>query len=52
MATVINIDDLALAPQEAQSLAEAIFEKKIEEGNLTTMHSESQGFSMAKKSHL
>ena len=49
MAAVINIDDLALAPQEAQSLSEVIFEKKIEKGNLTTMHSVITGIQHGKK---
>lgn len=39
MASVIDVQDLELSPEQAQSVSEVIFEKKIEKGNLNTIHS-------------
>lgn len=49
MATVINVDDLELAPEQAQSVSEIVFEKKIEKGNLTAMHAVVTGIQHGKK---
>lgn len=49
MATVIDIQDLALSPQEVQSISELVFEKKIEKGNLNTMHAVQTGIQSGKK---
>lgn len=47
--TVIDLTELSLNPQEAQSLSEVIFEKKIEKGSLTAMHSVITGIQHGKK---
>lgn len=49
MASVIDLAELDLNPQEAQSISEIIFEKKIEKGNLNTMHAVVTGIQHGKK---
>ena len=47
--TVIDLTELELNPQEAQSLSEVVFEKKIEKGSLNTFHAVITGIQSGKK---
>lgn len=49
MATVIDLTGLDLQAEQVQSISELVFEKKIEKGNLNTMHAVQTGIQSGKK---